>query len=238
MRTRIAAIVAGGVAMWLAGTAQGQDVGCPEALTAAAARHGIPTELMLAVGRVESGLSPYAINAAGTTHFAADAASAIAFVEAQREAGTRSIDVGCGQVNLAWHPEAFDDLASAFDPETNADYAAAFLAELHGRTGTWRQATARYHSATPALQDVYLARVDGALRSISGGDVPAYFASIAPAAGPLLTVPVDRLSSSGLLIRISGDAPDVRVFSPQRPDTETGDQSAGSPVPRIIRVGE
>ena len=230
--------LAGGTATVLAASAQAQEIGCPEALGTAAERHGVPAELMLAVGRVESGLSPFAINAAGTTHFAADAESAIAFVEAQRTAGVSSIDVGCGQVNLAWHPDAFADLESAFDPEANADYAAAFLSDLHDNTGTWRQATARYHSATPALQEAYLARVDTALKSIAGGAVPAYFASIAPAAGPAPALPPAAASGTGVLIRVTGTAPAVQVFSAQPPDVGVSLEGDSSAVPRIIRVGD
>ena len=228
----------GATAPVLTASAQAQEIGCPEALGTAAARYGIPAELMLAVGRVESGLSPFAINAAGTTHFAEDAESAIAFVEAQRTAGVSSIDVGCGQVNLAWHPDAFPDLESAFDPAVNADYAAAFLSDLHDRTGTWRQATARYHSATPALQDAYLARVDTALKSIAGGEVPAYFASIAPAAGPRLASPHAATSGAGVLIRVTGAAPAVQVFSAQPPNAVAAPDGDGPAVPRIIRVGD
>lgn len=241
-RLRLAGLLAGGLIVGLAGLMAGpasaQEVGCPEALDAAATRYGVPVELMLAVGRVESGLSPFAINAAGIAHFAENAESAIAFVEAQRSAGVRSIDVGCGQVNLAWHPDAFADLESAFDPETNADYAAAFLSELHDRTGTWRQAAAHYHSTTPALQDAYLARVDAALRSIAGGEMPAYFASIAPAAGPGPAGADTAPSAGGVLIRLAGSAPAVRVFSARRSDTATDDGRAAGAVPRIIRVGD
>ena len=235
---RLAGLLAGGLVGLMAGPAWAQEIGCPEALDAAATRYGVPAELMLAVGRVESGLSPFAINAAGIAHFAEDAESAIAFVEAQRTDGIRSIDVGCGQVNLAWHPDAFADLQSAFDPETNADYAAAFLSELYDRTGTWRQAAAHYHSATPSLQDAYLDRIDAALRSIAGGEMPAYFASIAPAAGPRPASSEAPPSSGGVLIRLAGSAPTVRVFSARPPDTATdGGQTPGA-VPRIIRVGD
>lgn len=239
---RLFGVLAAGLIPLLGLPAQAQQIGCPEALEAAALRYGVPTDLMLAVGRVESGLSPFAVNAAGISHFAADSASAIAFVESQRSAGIQSIDVGCGQVNLAWHPDAFTDLETAFDPEENAAYAAAFLSSLHERTGNWRQAAARYHSATPTLQTAYLARIDRALQSIAGGELPAYFASIAPAAGPLPAVHDAVTDSGGLLIRITGAAPDVRVFS-ATPTVRTGGDASRSPapsgaVPRVIRVGD
>ena len=44
--------------------------------------------------------------------------------------GVRSIDIGCMQVNLMHHPNAFATLDAAFDPLANALYAARFLTEL------------------------------------------------------------------------------------------------------------
>ena len=136
---------------------------CRDAMVAAAARHGVPEAIILAIGRVESGFNPYAINAAGTPHFADSAAAAIAHVEARRAEGIESIDVGCGQINLMWHPTAFGSLAEAFTPARNADYAARFLARLHGAHGDWTQAVAHYHSATRVHQERYLAAIGRAL---------------------------------------------------------------------------
>ena len=47
----------------------------------------------------------------------------------------RSIDIGCAQVNLMHHPDAFASLEQAFDPMANADYAARFLKQLHDTHG-------------------------------------------------------------------------------------------------------
>ena len=41
------------------------------------------------------------------------------------------IDVGCMQVDLPMHPNAFRSLDEAFDPVINADYAARYLRSLH-----------------------------------------------------------------------------------------------------------
>ena len=41
-----------------------------------------------------------------------------------RAQGARSIDVGCMQVNLLHHADAFASLEQAFDPVANARYAA------------------------------------------------------------------------------------------------------------------
>jgi hypothetical protein len=34
--------------------------------------------------------------------------------------GVRSIDIGCMQINLVHHPDAFGSLEAGFDPITNA----------------------------------------------------------------------------------------------------------------------
>jgi hypothetical protein len=66
-----------------------------------------------------------------------------------------SIDVGCLQVNLMYHPDAFASLEDAFDPGHNADYAAHFLNTLYADSHDWKQAIGAYHSETPALGDAY-----------------------------------------------------------------------------------
>jgi hypothetical protein len=73
--------------------------------------------------------------------------------------GVRIIDVGCMQVNLHHHPNAFASLEQAFDPLTNARYAARFLTELNGGRADWRQAAGHYHSQTPERAGPYREKV-------------------------------------------------------------------------------
>ena len=87
---------------------------------------------------------------------------AIAAVEALQAQGMRSIDVGCVQVNLMHHPQAFVSLDQAFDPLANARYAAQFLTQLREKTGDWLLATAHYHSATPEFGNTYQSKVTAA----------------------------------------------------------------------------
>ena len=127
---------------------------------------------MAAIGRVESGRYdrasnrthpwPWTINAAGEPGVFEDKASAIAAVRAKQAAGVQSIDIGCMQVNLLHHPDAFASLEQAFDPLANATYAARFLKELHAQTNDWTSATARYHSATPERGNAYQQKVAAA----------------------------------------------------------------------------
>jgi Transglycosylase SLT domain len=142
---------------------------CRQAIAAAARVHGVPPALMAAVGRVESGRRdpasgamhpwPWTVDADGQGSFYGTKQQAIAAVLSFQANGVRSIDVGCMQVNLLHHPQAFASLDQAFDPSANADYAARFLVELHGQTGSWPKATAFYHSTTPELGAAYEQKV-------------------------------------------------------------------------------
>jgi len=141
---------------------------CDLAAAAAERGHHLPAGILAAIGRVESGRAdaaghvgpwPWTIDAAGAGAWLPSGAAAVAAVAALQRQGQRNIDVGCFQVNLEHHPDAFATLAAAFDPQTNADYAAGFLAALHARTGSWPDAVAAYHSAEPALGAAYRARV-------------------------------------------------------------------------------
>lgn len=142
---------------------------CRQAIAAAEQRYGIPDHLLAAIGRVESGRRdqetglwhpwPWTIDAEGEGQFFATKAEAIAAVRSLQARGIRSIDVGCMQVNLAHHPDAFASLDQAFDPASNADYAARFLATLYQQTHSWTQAAAFYHSVTPELAAEYQGKV-------------------------------------------------------------------------------
>jgi tetratricopeptide (TPR) repeat protein len=85
--------------------------------------------------------------------------------DAEREArkrlaaGDALIDVGCLQVDLYHHPDAFRTVADAFDPRENADYAAGYLARLAREHGSWLEAVAAYNAGRPADGVDYLARV-------------------------------------------------------------------------------
>lgn len=134
---------------------------CNQAIAAAERRHGVPAGLLLAIGRVESGVRgadgvrqpwPWAANAAGQGRWFATREAAVAWAEQMRAANAGSVDVGCMQVNLAHHPGAFASVQDGFDPVLNADYAARFLVSLHAGPagGDWLRAAGFYHSQTPA----------------------------------------------------------------------------------------
>jgi len=91
----------------------------------------------------------------------ATAPEAIAAVRAAQAAGIRSIDVGCMQISLLHHPDAFVSLEQAFDPAANVAYASRFLQSLRLQTGDWAGAVAAYHSMTPDIGAAYAGRVAG-----------------------------------------------------------------------------
>jgi len=142
---------------------------CERAGVAIEQASGLPPGLLLAIGRVESGrwdsvrgrvtAWPWTINAAGKGLWFATKDDAARTVRDYLNGGTRSIDVGCFQISLLWHPAAFSSLEQAFDPEANAAYAARFLLALFSQTGSWDAAVEAYHSADPALGYAYRQQV-------------------------------------------------------------------------------
>ena len=98
---------------------------------------------------------PWTINAEGEGQFFDTRQQAIDAVKALQARGVQSIDVGCLQVNLMYHPDAFASLEEAFDPRGNANYAARFLNSLYAGSKDWASAIAAYHSETPALGEIY-----------------------------------------------------------------------------------
>jgi hypothetical protein len=145
---------------------------CRAAIARAEQEASIPAGLLQAIGRVESGRRnpetnrvgpwPWTINAEGRGHFFPDRAAAVAAVRELQGRGVRVIDVGCMQVNLHFHPRAFQTLEEAFDPWANARYAARFLTELHAARNDWMAAAGHYHSHTPELAEAYRGRVRNA----------------------------------------------------------------------------
>ncbi|HTH99764.1 MAG TPA: transglycosylase SLT domain-containing protein [Acidisoma sp.] len=146
---------------------------CGAAVQAAEARYTLPTGLLYAISEVESGRPvdggstrrpwPWTVQAESQSHYFATEAAAIQWVQQAQARGVASIDVGCMQVNLMYHPSAFRTLDDAFDPAHNADYAARFLTSLHAETGDWHEAAGRYHSETLALAMPYRRQVEAVL---------------------------------------------------------------------------
>jgi hypothetical protein len=168
---------------------------CEAAAILAGRAAGIPERVLPAMALIESGRRgadggmhpwPWSIDVEGTDHVYASRAEAIAAVRLYQAAGIRSIDVGCLQVNLMHHPDAFASLEQAFDPMQNARYAAGFLRDLHAQSGSWAKAIGDYHSATPALGETYRRHV----MAVLGGAAPQEgVAALGTTSGPGLRMP-------------------------------------------------
>jgi hypothetical protein len=121
----------------------------------------LPTNLLVSIGMVESGRPdpltgqvapwPWTVNADGQGEYFPTKEAAEAFVRFAEASGAHDVDVGCFQISLQNHPDAFATLDDAFDPAENAAYAARFLNQLKSQTGSWNSAIADYHSALPDL---------------------------------------------------------------------------------------
>jgi len=211
---------------------------CREAVAAAEREAALPTGLLHAIARTESGRRdpatgriepwPWALNAAGLGLLAATRAEAIGTVAALQARGVRSIDVGCLQVNLQHHPGAFATLEEAFEPLANARYAARFLRELQERAGgEWSQAVAWYHSATPERGEAYRLRV---MASFGG-------AAAMPAAPPRqpATLRADRFAPvlAPIALRVSVITP--QAFAPARQGAPLPAPML-RPLPRVITL--
>ena len=148
---------------------------CAAAVAAQETRHGIPRKLLSAVSLIESGkwdaeagkgvAWPWTVTAEGKGRFFPTKAAAIAAVRRLQAEGVSSIDVGCMQVNLYYHPDAFASLDHAFDPDRNAAYGAKFLTDLKRDHGSWQRAVQHYHSSTPERRIPYQQKVYAAWRT-------------------------------------------------------------------------
>lgn len=121
-------------------------------------QHKIPRGLLHAISKIESGRKddtggfvawPWTVNAEGEGFYFATKEEAITAVQNMQRKGIQSIDVGCMQINLYYHPDAFKTLSDAFDPVKNVAYAAHFLTSLKNEHASWHNAVAHYHSANP-----------------------------------------------------------------------------------------
>jgi hypothetical protein len=219
----------------------GAGEACRDQAAVAERAASIPAGLLLAIGKRESGRFdtqtggmlpwPWAVNREGEGRIFESREEAIAYVAAAQRAGSSSIDVGCFQINLKYHPLAFASLDEGFDPTKNAAYAARFLTELHDRTGSWETAVADYHSASPWLGGPYreavLATWHGMPEVASQSRVPSVGpvrvvmgiriwtsgeAAFSPAMISASTAPV---AGSPVATRLARDLP--RVFTPSKP---------------------
>jgi hypothetical protein len=186
---------------------------------------GLPEGLLLAIGRVESGRWdpvlrrvvpwPWAIDAAGSGELLGSKPEAVAQARLLLASLGPSLDVGCFQISLRHHPDAFADLNQAFDPVENARYAAHFLVSLRQRLGSWESAVAAYHSALPEQGIPYRQRVFA--QWMEGTGLP-------------------RAAATDPVVVVSTGAAGVRVWTPSPPGAAASVVSLGATLTRLPRV--
>jgi tetratricopeptide (TPR) repeat protein len=142
---------------------------CLPEIAKAEKRYGIPEGLLVSISLVESGRSdpdtgivspwPWTIDSHGEGQYFDSIDTAAAAAGKLLAGNDALVDVGCMQVDLYHHPHAFQTLLAAFDPETNVDYAARYLVQLKGQSGSWASAIGAYHTGNPETGGEYVARV-------------------------------------------------------------------------------
>lgn len=142
---------------------------CAHAIDRAEAGRTLPRELLTAISRVESGrwsrekrevlAWPWTVTNGPDGQYFPTKQAAIAHIRKLQARGIRNIDVGCMQINLRYHPDAFENLEQALDPVENAHYAADFLSRLFIEKRSWGEAIKRYHSANPKFNRPYYDKV-------------------------------------------------------------------------------
>lgn len=123
-------------------------------------KYNIKDHLLQTISSVETGLWsydkekfiswPWTINVNGRGYRFDTKEEAIAKVKELQAKGVKSIDVGCMQISLKYHKDAFADLEEAFDPDKNVEYSAKFLTKLYKNRGSWQKAAMAYHSKVPS----------------------------------------------------------------------------------------
>lgn len=181
---------------------------CDHAALRSAARNGVPPQVMLAITRVETGRNhqgalapwPWAVNVNGESFWFDSQEDAADFAQTQIDGGQTNIDLGCFQLNWRWHGENFPSVADMLDPGDNAEYAAGFLTEQHGKRGNWVDAVAAYHSTTPEYAETYIEKVEAVLMDLSANTASVEEFSPDPARAPAPnTFPLLQAGESGSL---------------------------------------
>ncbi len=153
---------------------------CDAASAAAAGAQNMPADALYAItlsetGRMRGGRLrpwPWTVNMEGRGFWFDTREEAYAFVMERYNAGARSFDVGCFQINYKWHGMNFESIDAMFDPMTNATYAAQLLAGLYNEFGDWTKAAGAYHSRTETYASRYRTRY-ARIRARLNGEAPA-----------------------------------------------------------------
>ena len=147
---------------------------CSRYFTLYEQEYHVPSNLIRAIGITESGKLvksnkqrmawPWTVNAKGKGYYFKSKREAIRAVKKFQAKGIKSIDVGCMQIKLKYHPEAFENLEQAFEPKYNIGYAAKFLHTKYLKLRNWKSAVGSYHNGKPSRHRKYIKKVYSAWR--------------------------------------------------------------------------
>lgn len=144
---------------------------CFAAVKEAGREYGVGIDLLQTISAVESGrwdelqnryvAWPWTVNVQGKGYYFSSREEAVRAVKKYQSKGIENIDVGCMQINLKYHGDAFSSVEEAIDPVSNVKYSARFLRHLytvHGKS--WKNAAKRYHSSNPEKGEAYTQRLE------------------------------------------------------------------------------
>jgi len=219
---------------------------CAKATNRIERQEGIPRQLLRAISKMESGrwhsgkqlvmAWPWTVMAEGQGRYLPTKEAAIAEVQTLRDRGVRNIDVGCMQVNLYYHPDAFASLDEAFDPLTNVTYAASYLKTLAAENGSWAKGVAYYHSENPERYLAYRSKV----RQIWAEEHEKYLVAL-----DKLRADEDAALTLASLIHVDDPLPlpAPTIAPPQQPETQARAASvvavspSANPAPDQLAAG-
>lgn len=205
---------------------------CDAASAAAAAERGIPTPNLFAISLTETGRMrdgrlrpwPWTVNMEGRGFWFDTRVEAMTYVQEKFDAGARSFDVGCFQINYKYHHQHFDSIEAMFDPMTNARYAARFLSELYAEKADWTRAAGAYHSRTETYASRYRARYSRILARLD--DLPEQ---------PQITLPTVLQPTPFPEVRHAFlSTPLVAALSPYGDNQVSADQAPVAAVPHAL----
>lgn len=195
---------------------------CSTAAARAEQKLAIPSHLMQAIALAESGrwdkekqahfAWPWTVTSGGEGKFYPTKRDAMNAVRHLQSKGVTNIDVGCMQINLHYHGDAFASLGEAFDPISNTRYSAEFLKRLYDRTHSWMEAAGKYHSSTPEYHSRYRAKIARLWKAVirkdrkaNGNVMQPILASRDPREGSLYKpAPIDRTRTAMLNSKMKG----------------------------------
>jgi hypothetical protein len=134
---------------------------CHEVISKQETAKGIPQDLLKAIAKIESGISPWAINARGRSHIFRSKEAAASYVRELVDEGFSNFSVGCMQLHYASHRRNFKSIEAMLEPENNIAHAAKLIKNLERRLGSMERAIKYYHSPSPVHHNIYKNRVYG-----------------------------------------------------------------------------